>query len=201
MSVGNWGLQKTVRTPQGGPIWRSRKLGCLSSTISCPLRHRKHIPCPVHQAWLRGCHAPVVSEGLQMEAQGWQWKPHSCLGTGSAEGIYHLLWRRKWQPTPVFLPRESRGQRSLGSALHRVIQSRTRLKQLSVHVCIGEGNGNPLQYSCLENPRERGAWWAAIYGVAQSQTWLKRLSSSSSNSSSKGMNCFYSMVLSVVASC
>ena len=46
--------------------------------------------------------------------------------------------------------------------------------------CIGEGNGNPLQYSCLENPRDRGAWWAAVYGVAQSRTRLKRLSSSSS---------------------
>ena len=46
--------------------------------------------------------------------------------------------------------------------------------------CIGEGNGNPLQCSCLENPRDGGAWWAAIYGVAQSRTKLKRLSSSSS---------------------
>ena len=45
--------------------------------------------------------------------------------------------------------------------------------------CIGEGNGNPLQCPCLENPRDGGAWWAAIYGVAQSQTWLKQLSSSS----------------------
>ena len=45
--------------------------------------------------------------------------------------------------------------------------------------CIGEGNGNPLQYSCLENPRDGGAWWAAVYGVAQSRTRLKRLSSSS----------------------
>ena len=44
--------------------------------------------------------------------------------------------------------------------------------------CIGEGNGNPLQCSCLENPRDGGAWWAAIYGVAQSQTRLKQLSSS-----------------------
>ena len=43
--------------------------------------------------------------------------------------------------------------------------------------CIGEGNGNPFQCSCLENPRDRGAWWAAVYGVAQSQTLLKRLSS------------------------
>ena len=45
--------------------------------------------------------------------------------------------------------------------------------------CIGEGNGNPLQCSCLENPRDRGAWWVAVYGVAQSRTWLKQLSSSS----------------------
>ena len=44
-------------------------------------------------------------------------------------------------------------------------------------LCIGEGNGNPLQCSCLENPRDRGAWWAAVYGVAQSWTRLKRLSS------------------------
>jgi len=45
----------------------------------------------------------------------------------------------------------------------------------------GEGHGNPLQCSCLENPRDRGAWWAAVYGVAQSQTQLKQLSSSSSS--------------------
>ena len=51
--------------------------------------------------------------------------------------------------------------------------------------CIGEGNGNPLQCSCLENPRDRGPWWAAIYGVTQSRTRLKRLSSSSSSSSRK----------------
>ena len=57
-------------------------------------------------------------------------------------------------------------------------------EQLHFHFslsCSGEGNGNPLQCSCLENPRDRGAWWAAIYGVAQSQTRLKRLCSSSSS--------------------
>ena len=48
--------------------------------------------------------------------------------------------------------------------------------------CIGEGNGNPLQCSWLENPRDQGGWWAAVYGVAQSRTRLKRLSSSSSSS-------------------
>ena len=51
--------------------------------------------------------------------------------------------------------------------------------------CIGEGNGNPLQCSCLEDPRDEGACWAAVYGVAQSRTRLKRLSSSSSSSSSR----------------
>ena len=54
--------------------------------------------------------------------------------------------------------------------------------------CIGEGNGNPLQCSCLENPRDGGAWWAAISGAAQSRTRLKRLSSSSS--SSRHYKCF-----------
>ena len=51
--------------------------------------------------------------------------------------------------------------------------------------CIGEGHGNPLQCSCLENPRDSGAWWAAVYGVAQSQTRLKWLSNSSSKLSLK----------------
>ena len=55
--------------------------------------------------------------------------------------------------------------------------------------CIGEGNGNPLQCSCLENPRDGGAWWAAVYRVAQSRTRLKRLSSSSSSSSGKELTC------------
>ena len=56
-------------------------------------------------------------------------------------------------------------------------------EQLHFHFslsCIGEGNGNPLRCSCLENPRDGGAWWAAVYGVAQSRTRLKQLSSSSS---------------------
>ena len=67
------------------------------------------------------------------------------------------------------------------AAVHGVAQSRTGLKQLSMHACIGEGNGNPLQYFYLKNPRGRGAWRAAVYGVAQSRTGLKRLSSSSRN--------------------
>ena len=62
------------------------------------------------------------------------------------------------------------------AAVHRQASGTT--EQLHFHFslsCIGEGNGNPLQGSCLENPRDRGAWWAAVYGVAQSRTQLKRL--------------------------
>ena len=77
--------------------------------------------------------------------------------------------RRKWQTTPVFLPKEPCGQRSMvGCRLwgHRVRHDWSNLA--CMHACIGGGNGNPLQHSCLENPRDGGVWWAAIYGVAQS---------------------------------
>jgi len=91
--------------------------------------------------------------------------------------------RKQWHPTPVLLPGKSHGQRSLvGCSPWGCTESDTT-ERLPFHFslsCIGEGNGNPLQCSCLENPRDGGAWWAAIYGVAQSRTWLKRLSSSCS---------------------
>ena len=130
--------------------------------------------------------------------------------------------RKKWHPTPVFLPGESQGWGSLAGYSpwgHKELDTTNQLgrrqwqphsstlawkipwteepgrlspwgrgeldttEQLHFHFslsCIGEGNGNPLQCSCLENPRDGGAQWAAIYGVAQSLTQLKRLSSSSS---------------------
>ena len=90
-------------------------------------------------------------------------------------------WRRQWQPTPVLLPGESHGQRSLvGCSPWSRYESDTT-EQLYFHFLlswIGEGNGNPLQCSCLENPRDGGAWWAAVYGAAQSRTRPKRLCSS-----------------------
>ena len=92
-------------------------------------------------------------------------------------------WRRQWQPTPVLLPGKSHGQRSLVGCSPWGCEESGTTERLHFHIslsCIGEGNGNPLQCSCLENPRDGGAWWAAVYGVAQSQTRLKWLSSSSS---------------------
>ena len=82
-----------------------------------------------------------------------------------------LAWKIPWTEEPGRL-------QSMGS-----LESDTT-ERLHFHFslsCIGEGNGNPLQCSCLENPRDGEAWWAAICGVAQSRTGLKRLRSSSSS--------------------
>ena len=93
----------------------------------------------------------------------------------SSPGSVLMLTVRQRHPTPVLLPGKSHGRRSLA-------EGQTRLSDFTFTSlsCIGEGNGKPLQCSCLENPRDGGAWWAAVYGVAQSRTRLKRLSSSSS---------------------
>ena len=100
--------------------------------------------------------------------------------------VFNQLWkrRRQWQPIPVLLPGESHGWRSLVGCSSWGCEESDTTEQLHVHFslsCIGEGNGNSLQCSCLENPRDKGAWWAAVYVVAQSQTRLKQLSSSSSS--------------------
>ena len=119
-----------------------------------------------------------------------------------------IHWRRNRLPTPVFLgfPCGLAGKESAcnvwdlgsipglgkspGEGKVYPLQYSSHLKGshktewLHFHFslsCIGEGSSNPLQCSCLENPRDRGAWWAAVSGVAQSWTRLKRLSSSSSS--------------------
>ena len=89
-------------------------------------------------------------------------------------------------PTPALLPGKSHRRRSLVGCSPWGREESDTTERLHLHFslsCIGEGNGNPLQRSCLENPRDGGAWWAAVYGVTQSRTRLKQLSSSSSNSS------------------
>ena len=83
-----------------------------------------------------------------------------------------LAWKIPWMEEPGRL-------QSMGS-LSDKMDTTERLHFHFSLSCIGEGNGNPLQCSCLENPRDRGAWWVAVYGVAQSRTLLKQLSSSSS---------------------
>ena len=94
---------------------------------------------------------------------------------------YSLYGEGNGTPTPVVLPGNSHGWRSLVGCSPWGREESDTTKRLHFHFslsCIGEGNGNPLQRSCLENPRDGGAWWAAICGVTQSRIRLKRLSSS-----------------------
>ena len=94
--------------------------------------------------------------------------------------------RRRWHPTPVLLPGKSHGQRSLVGCSPWGREESDTTERLHFHFSLftfmhWRRNGNPLQCSCLENPRDGGAWWAAVYGVAQRWTRLKQLSSSSSS--------------------
>ena len=105
------------------------------------------------------------------EVQQFTWGHRTCRGGNGSP----LLWAGEYSclENPV-------DGGAWWAAVHRIAQSQTRLKRLSMHACTEEGNGNPLQYSFLENPRGGGAWLAAVYGVVQSRTWQKWLSSSSS---------------------
>ena len=108
-----------------------------------------------------------------MDSLGWGKQSHLALE------YYSTTFQ--WKPTPVLLPPSHRWRSLVGCSPGDREESDTT-ERLHFHFslsCIGEGNGNPLQCSCLENPRDGGAWWAVIYGVTQSQTRLKRLSSSS----------------------
>ena len=81
-----------------------------------------------------------------------------------------FIRRRQWHPTPVLLPRKSHGLRSLVGCSPWGCEESDTTEQLHFHFSLsgfGEGNGTSLQCSCLENPRDGGAWWAAVYGVAQ----------------------------------
>ena len=86
-----------------------------------------------------------------------------------------MHWTRKWQPTPVLLPGKSHGQRNLVGCSPWGREESDTTERLHFHFslsCIGEGNGNPLQCSCLESPRDGGAWWAAVHVVAEGWTQL-----------------------------
>ena len=93
-------------------------------------------------------------------------------------------WEKAMAPHSVLLPGKSHGWRSLLDCSPWGREESDTTEGLAFHFslsCIGERNGNPLQCSCLENPRDGGAWWDAIYGVAQSRTRLKWRSSSNKN--------------------
>ena len=143
--------------------------------------------------------APLHS--CPFRAQSWGYTRHFCshpidqnllmypfIAAGEAGSMIFILGNlakeKAMAPTAVLLPGKSHGQRSLVGCSPWGHWESDTTERLHFHFslsCIGEGNGNPLQWSCLENPRDGKAWWAAVYGVARSRTRLKRLSSSSSN--------------------
>ena len=129
--------------------------------------------------WWTGRPGVLQCMGLQRVGHDWVTELNS------------LFWRRQWQTTPLLLPGKSHGQRSLVGCSPWGHKELDTTEQLHFHFslsCIGKGNVNPLQCSCLESPRDIKAWWAAVYGVAQSQTRLKRLNSSSSSNGLFGVN-------------
>ena len=106
--------------------------------------------------------------------------------------ISFLQESRQWQPTPVLLPGKSHGQRILVGCSPWDREESGTTERLHFHFslsCIGEGTGNPLQCSCLENPRDGGAWLAAVHGVTQSRTQLKHLNKQASKVQSIRVYC------------
>ena len=103
-------------------------------------------------------------------------RSHEKNTEGNTKSIFKFIFRRRqWHPTPVLLPGKSHGQRSLVGCSPWGCKESDMTERLHFHFslsCIGEGNGNPLQCSCLENPRDKGAWWAAVHGMSRNQTQL-----------------------------
>ena len=148
-------------------------------------QNSKHI---VNNIGLLATRLPILGPGKLILSLSWfcylnHWKGGQNLNKSLSVFIWYHIPRSQWQPTLVLLPGKSHGQRSLVGCSPWGRKESDTTEQIHFHFSlsyIGQGNGNPLQCSCLENLRDRGAWWAAICGVAQSQTRLMRLSSSRS---------------------
>ena len=157
-SHGMWYLSSLTRCQTHIPLHWKRRLNHWTIR-EVPKIHllNPHVPCDIA---LAGGTMPKHVESFNLEFVG----------------LSNKYQRRRWHPTPVLSSGKSHGRRSLvgcSSWGHEESEVTARLPFHFSLSCIGEGNGNPLQCSCLENPRDGGAWWAAVHGVAQSRTRLK----------------------------
>ena len=129
----------------------------------------------------------VISLSLRLFFFVDKWHQNNGICLSSNWNIYR---RTQWHPHSSTLAWEIPWMEEAGRLQFMGSLESDTTQQLHFHFslsCIGEGNGNPVQCSCLENPRDRGARWAAVCGVAQSRTRLKRLSSSSSVTGFQGL--------------
>ena len=161
-----WGRMRTNRNRSMKEYWYNPVEQELRWQVDLSYPKVYHVVC---SAWNKG-----LRRILKVERDLW-WISNTCswqLEKAMAPHSSTLAWKIPWMEEPGRL-------QSMGS-----LESDTT-ERIHFHFSlssIGEGNGNPLQCSCLENPRDGGAWWAAVYGVTQSRTRLKRRSSSSSSS-------------------
>ena len=148
-----------------------------------------HIPAPLCEPHLSSPSSVTHSLNYKFHSpeRGLQSPPVLISHVRPQFVVYQQVCRRRqWHPTPVLLPGKSHGWNGLVGCSpwgRQDSDTTERLHFIFSLSRIGERNGNPLQCSFLENPRDGGAWWATVYGVTQSWTRLKRLSSSSSSRS------------------
>ena len=147
----------------GGLVVRTWRFHCPGRRTKVPQAACKQTQNPCH--WASRVPPPGLTENCL------------CLHFDSANATHG-------EGSGTLLPGKSHGWRSLVGCSPWGCEESDITDRLHFHFslsCIGEGNGNTLQYSCLENPRDGGAWWAAVYRVTQSWTWLKWLSINSSS--------------------
>ena len=146
------------------------------------LTSRPPRPTPAGRHWAE---VPVVCSSVPRAACFTQGSGHASVPVSQILPLCPLR-RRQRHPTPAPWPGRSHGRTSLVGCSPWDCKESDTTERLNFHFslsCTGEGNGNPRHCSCLENPRDAGAWWAAVSGVAQSRTRMKRFSITSSSSS------------------
>ena len=135
-----------------------------------------HCPSPQLFSFCKIKTLYLLSNNFPVSPHPNPWQPITIifLSQGGFDHPKYLVWRRQWHPThsntlawKIPWMEEPGRLQSMGSDTTERLHFHFSLS------CIGDGNGNPLQCSCLENPRDGGVWWAAVCGVAQSQTRLK----------------------------
>ena len=177
----NWALLMTQQVKNRPAVQETEEIWIRSVCGEDPLEKEMATHSSI-LAW----RIPRTEEPSRLQSNGSQRIGHNqaakkgnakeCSNYSTIALISHASRRRQWHPTPVLLPRKSHGWKSLEGCSPWGREELDTTERLHLHFslsCIGEGNGNPLQCSCLENPTDGGAWWAAIYGVAQSRTRLK----------------------------